>query len=207
MKERQVKMTDKAVVYIHGRGGSPCEADHYRDLFKDFDVFGFDYKAETPWDASEEFVPFFRDVCSHYRRVFLIANSIGAFFAIHTLGGNGIEKAFFVSPVVHMEGLILGMMASSNVTEDMLREKEEIPVAPGLTLSYRYLSFVRNTPLSWHGPAEILYGSQDSMTSLEDVTAFAGSIGAGLTVMEGGEHWFHTKEQMDFLDRWIKERL
>jgi len=21
--------------------------------------------------------------------------------------------------------------------------------------------------------------------------------------MEGGEHWFHTEEQMDFLDRWI----
>ena len=20
-----------------------------------------------------------------------------------------------------------------------------------------------------------------------------------------GEHWFHTKEQMDFLDRWISE--
>jgi len=21
--------------------------------------------------------------------------------------------------------------------------------------------------------------------------------------MEGGEHWFHTEEQMEFLDRWI----
>jgi len=25
-----------------------------------------------------------------------------------------------------------------------------------------------------------------------------------LTVMKGGEHWFHTKEQMAFLDAWIK---
>ena len=26
-----------------------------------------------------------------------------------------------------------------------------------------------------------------------------------LTVMEGGEHWFHTEEQMRFLDEWIRE--
>ena len=30
-----------------------------------------------------------------------------------------------------------------------------------------------------------------------------GNADATLTVMEGGEHWFHTEEQMDFLDRWI----
>jgi len=24
-----------------------------------------------------------------------------------------------------------------------------------------------------------------------------------VTVMEGGEHWFHTAEQMAFLDDWI----
>ena len=29
---------------------------------------------------------------------------------------------------------------------------------------------------------------------------------AELTVMPGGEHWFHTKEQMQFLDNWIKNR-
>jgi hypothetical protein len=23
--------------------------------------------------------------------------------------------------------------------------------------------------------------------------------------MDGGEHWFHTDEQMEFLDRWIKQ--
>ena len=26
-----------------------------------------------------------------------------------------------------------------------------------------------------------------------------------LTMMAGGEHWFHTAEQMAFLDRWIRE--
>ena len=27
---------------------------------------------------------------------------------------------------------------------------------------------------------------------------------ADLTVMPGGEHWFHTEEQMQFLDQWLR---
>ena len=33
---------------------------------------------------------------------------------------------------------------------------------------------------------------------------FADDHHAKLTVMTGGEHWFHTEEQMRFLDEWIK---
>ena len=32
---------------------------------------------------------------------------------------------------------------------------------------------------------------------------FAGKHGANLTIMENGEHWFHTPDQMKFLDDWI----
>ena len=32
---------------------------------------------------------------------------------------------------------------------------------------------------------------------------FAQKIGAPVTVMDGGEHWFHTAEQMVFLDKWM----
>ena len=27
-----------------------------------------------------------------------------------------------------------------------------------------------------------------------------------LTVIEGGEHWFHTDEQIQFLDDWIRRK-
>jgi hypothetical protein len=33
---------------------------------------------------------------------------------------------------------------------------------------------------------------------------FIDAHNAELTVMEDGEHWFHTEEQMRFLDEWIK---
>ena len=41
------------------------------------------------------------------------------------------------------------------------------------------------------------------MTSRETISEFADSIGATLSVMEDGEHWFHTDEQMRVLDDWI----
>ena len=45
----------------------------------------------------------------------------------------------------------------------------------------------------------------DSLTSYETISAFAAAHGASLTVMDGGEHWFHTAEQMCFVDEWIKD--
>ena len=50
-----------------------------------------------------------------------------------------------------------------------------------------------------------LYGAKDNLTSGETMYAFAEQTGAILTVMNDGEHWFHTEEQMKFLDEWIVE--
>ncbi len=103
-----------------------------------------------------------------------------------------------------MENLIGEMMRRENVTEQKLAEKREIPTAFGETLSWQYLSYVREHPLFWRIPTRILYGERDALTSLETVSAFAERIGAELTVMPGGEHWFHTEDQLRFLDRWIR---
>ena len=197
----------KAVVYVHGRSGRADEARRYEAFFKDRDVIGFDYKSQTPWDAKNEFKSFFDSIYKKYDSVTLIANSIGAFFSMHALSGCPIEKAFLISPVVDMEKLILGMMTFSNVTEDVLREKREIPTDFGETLSWDYLCYVRENPIVWTVPTEILYGENDNLVSYETVSDFTGKVGAGLTVMKGGEHWFHTDEQMAFLDNWLKNRI
>ena len=55
----------------------------------------------------------------------IIANSIGAYFAINALANQQIEKAYFISPVVDMERLIADMMIWANVTEDELKEKKK----------------------------------------------------------------------------------
>ena len=37
------------------------------------------------------------------------------------------------------------------------------------------------------------------------VKDFSDKFGCELTIQKGGEHWFHTEEQMKFLDEWIVE--
>ena len=199
-------MREKVLIYIHGKGGSAGEAEHYPSLFPDCDVIGFDYKAQTPWDAVEEFPKLFDAGCEKYESVVLVANSIGAYFAMNALWDKPIEKAYFISPVVDMPQLITDMMAWANVTEDKLREKGEIETAFGETLFWDYLCYAREHPVRWTVPTHILYGEKDHLMSLQTISAFAEQIHATLTVMPGGEHWFHTEDQMAFLKYWIKQQ-
>ena len=195
----------KLVIYIHGKGGNADEAYHYKPLFPDYDVIGFDYKSETPWVAKQEFSAYFDSVAAGYDEVVLIANSIGAFFSMNAFGEKRIKQALFISPMVNLEKLICNMMLWANVSEDELREKGEIAMNFGETLSWKYLCYVRENPIQWNIPTHILYGSNDNLTDLETMRDFAQKVGASLTIMQGGEHWFHTDEQMDFLDRWIEK--
>ena len=130
-----------AVIYIHGKGGSAAESEHYKSLFPDCEVIGLDYQTFTPWET-------------------------------------GKEIAYFISPIVDMEKLITNMMQWANVTEQELESEGVIHT-----------------------------DSNDLLTSLETISDFANKHQATLTVMEGGEHWFHTEDQMQFLDRWIKKLI
>ena len=193
------------VIYVHGKDGSADEALHYKSLFPEADVLGFDYKAETPWDAKGEFPVYFDSVAAGYGEVTLIANSVGAFFSMNALGDKPIKQAYFISPMVNLEKLICDMMVWAGVSEEELREKKTVPTNFGETLSWKYLCYVRENPIEWRIPTKILYGSNDNLTSLETMREFAQKIGAPLTIMDGGEHWFHTAEQMAFLDKWVRE--
>ncbi len=196
--------TKNLVIYIHGKGGSTSEAEHYARLFPEYDVTGFDYHSELPREASEEFPVIFDKVSAGYESVYVVANSIGAYFTMNSLNEKRIKKAFFISPILDMEKLIYDMMLMSDVTEKELEERKEIQTAFGETLSWDYLMWVKEHPISWNIPTEILYGGKDNLQSVETVNSFAKKIGANVTVMKNGEHWFHTDEQMKFSDNWFK---
>ena len=193
------------VLYIHGKGGCADEAAHYAPLFPGCEVRGLDYRTSTPWETGAEVRAAVEDAKRNGRRVTLIANSIGAFFSLHATVDALIEKAYFISPIVDMEALIRGMMRRAGVTEAELTERGTIPTDFGEDLSWDYLCYVRSHPVKWSAPTAILCGEHDALTPRETMEAFARRHGAALTVMPGGEHWFHTDEQLRFLDRWILE--
>lgn len=193
-----------AVLYIHGKGGSAAESERYQPLFPGCVVVGLDYRTFTPWETGQEIRAAVEALRDKYDGVILIANSIGAYFTLHAGVDRIIEKAYFISPVVDMETLILSMMRGAGVTEAQLQRAGTVPTPFGEDLSWDYLCYVRSHPVRWMAPTAILYGEQDNLTPFETIDAFAKQHRASLTVMKSGEHWFHTEEQLRFLDDWIR---
>ena len=192
------------VLYIHGKGGSAGESAQFKPLFPGCEVMGLDYQTFTPWETGREIREAVTVLNEKYGSITLIANSIGAFFSMNAGIEGMIRKAYFISPIVDMERLILNMMSWSGVTEKELKEKGTIHTDLGEDLSWDYLCYVREHPACWTVPTRILYGGHDNLVSIETVAAFSNNHGAELTVMENGEHWFHTDEQMKFVDNWIR---
>ena len=194
------------VIYIHGKGGNSKEVEYYKKFFNDeYKIIGFDYKSEFPRDAKIEFSIFFDTITRNYVDIYLIANSLGAYYSMLSLSDKKIKKAMFISPIVDMEKLILNMMNFTNVSEEELYNKKEIATSFGETLSWEYLSYVRDNPLVWNVPTDILYAENDNITSLETMTDFVDKTNSRLTIMKNGVHYFHTEEQMNFLDNWFSE--
>ncbi len=195
----------QTIIYIHGKGGRAAEATHYEPLFPNCPVIGLDYRSDTPWEAGAEIRAAVERVRAQTESILLIANSIGAFFSMHAHLDALVREAFFISPVVDMESLIGKMMRQASVTEAQLKSRGVIPTDFGEPLSWAYLHYVRSHPIEWTAPTHILYGAHDVLTPFETIRAFAEMHNASLTVMGNGEHWFHTEEQMRFLDDWIRK--
>ncbi len=165
------------LIYVHGKGGSAEEVDHYKPLFPNCEVIGFDYRSQTPWEAKEEFPVFFAQQRQRCDRLTLIAGSIGAFFSMSALDKTLVDRAYFVSPVVDMENLIGNMMQWSNVTEQALAEKREIATDFGETLSWEYLCYVRKHPTKtktkeqWNA-VEITFTEEGKTIMMENVLSF-----------------------------------
>lgn len=192
------------ILYLHGKGGTAEESKHYKPLFLGDEVIGLDYRKSSPWETGKEIRAAVDELAKKHEDIWLIANSIGAFFSMNAEIDGLIQKAYFISPIVDMEKLIVDMMKWANVTEAELEARGVIHTEFGEDLSWDYLSYVRSHSIKWNVPTQILYGGNDQLTTLETMKEFAEKHHAGLTVMENGEHWFHTEEQMAFLDDWIR---
>lgn len=209
------KPCDRVYLFVHGQCGCKEEGAAFAQVVcpKGFQVLAVDLpehgarcgKADRfdPWTAVPELRAAQKFMKSRWREINLRANSIGAHFSMLAFAGEPPHRALFVSPILDMERLIAGMMRWAGVTEQELKARGEITTDFGQTLSWRYLSWERQHPIkSWNCPTAILYAGQDSMTDRETAERFAADHGASLTVMENGEHWFHTPEQLAALRAW-----
>ena len=210
--------SENLFLYIHGKMGRKEEAAHLAELVcpKGYQVLGIDLPGHgertgemerfVPWEVVPELQAVYANTQKRWKKISLYANSIGAYFSLLALRDAKLEKSLLVSPILDMEKLIRDMMGWAGVTQEQLQQAGEIPTAFGETLSWKYLTYAAEKRITkWDIPTAILYAGQDHLTSRQTVDDFAQRFGCTVTVMENGEHWFHTEEQMAVLDAWLQQ--
>ena len=207
-------------LYIHGKLGSKEEAAHFAEIVcpKGYQVLSIDLPGHgerademerfVPWKIVPELQAVYGFARQHWKRIRLYGSSIGAYFSLLAFRDAKLEKSLFVSPILDMEKLIRDMMGWAGVTREQLQQAGEIPTAFGETLSWKYLTYAAEHRITkWDSPTAILYAGQDHLTARATVDSFAQRFGCTVTVMENGEHWFHTEEQLAVLDAWLRREL
>ena len=209
----------RVYLYVHGKNGCKEEAERFAGTAcaAGWQVLAIDLPEHgarknspeqlLPWVAVPEIEAVYARMKPVWAHIRLYGVSIGAWLAMQALQGDAPEQALLASPVVDMEALITNMMQYAHVTEEQLQRAGEIPTDLGETLSWPYLCWVREHPLHWHGRTQVLYGDRDALTSRTLIERFRQESGAHLTIMEGGEHWFHTPVQMAAVQMWEEANL
>ena len=211
---------DKVYLFVHGKCGYKEEAQDFAEIVcpSGWQVLGIDLpehgsrKGETgafdPWHVVPELQTVREYARTHWNRIALRANSIGAWFSMLAFQEEPLEQCLFVSPILDMGQLIGRMMQWAGVTEAELEARETIETSFGETLSWRYYQYAKAHPIeSWPWPTAILYAGQDNLTPRQEVDGFVERFSCDLTVMEDGEHWFHTPEQLEVLHRWERTNI
>lgn len=142
----------------------------------------------------------------NYNEINIWACSMGVYFSLLAYKNEDIKKCIFLSPVVNMKIIIDNMMLWNNTTEKELKEKKEIKTAFGQTLYWDYYLYVKKNPITnWNKETYILYGSNDNMQEQNVIQDFSNKFNCKLSVLKNGEHYFHTKEQLDYYRNWLSK--
>ncbi|MDL2237319.1 alpha/beta hydrolase [Christensenellaceae bacterium OttesenSCG-928-K19] len=140
------------------------------------------------------------------KEINLFGCSVGAYFGMMAYKGERLTQALFLSPVVDMKRIIENMMRWFDVSGERLEREGEIQT-PVKTLYWDYYQYVAQNPVEWDKPTALLCGEKDDISEFEKVREFAERFKASLIVMEGGEHYFHTEEQLGYFRGWLERHI
>lgn len=210
--------SDKLLLAVHGNQSNKADFEIPAKVAveKGYQVLSFDLpehgdrKEEPRLCDAQNCVEDLRQVMKYARtlsdNISVFGCSIGAYFSLLAYQDDPIQKTLLLSPIVDMKRLIEDMMKWFDVSKARLEKEREI-VTPINTLYWHYYQYVLCHPVKWDKQTDILYGSKDELTEHKTIKTFAEGCNASLTVLEGGEHFFHTGRQLDFLEKWLYKKL
>ncbi len=140
-------------------------------------------------------------------------DSENIFIAVH---GNMSNKEDKVIDILANQVIKLGyqvliinnIMKWFSIDEESLKIKKTIETPIGQTLYWDYYCYVNENPIyKWNSPTSILYGLKDDLCESKTLFDFVEKFHCDIIIMEQGEHYFHTKEQLEFFKEWLKNKL
>lgn len=156
----------------------------------------------------EELTDVMNYVKQKWKNISLFACSMGAYFSLLAYKNDLFKQTLFLSPVVDMKRIINNMMKYFDIDEESLKSKETIKTPIGQTLYWDYYCYVKENPIDkWNNPTNILYGLKDDLCESKTLFDFVEKFHCDIIIMEQGEHYFHTKEQLEFFNEWLKNKL
>lgn len=144
----------------------------------------------------------------HWDQVSLFACSMGNYFSLLTYRDIGLKTALFLSPVVDMERIIRNMMMWFQVSPERLEKEGTIDTPVGQKLYWDYFCYVLEHPVDkWDVDTRILYGAQDNLVEVDTISNFIEKFPVLLEIMDEGEHYFHTDDQINVFTQWLEKNI
>ena len=106
--------------------------------------------------------------------------------------------------IIHIFGKVRHLIDCWSIS--VLEQQKEI-ATPFKTLYWDYYQYVIENPVVWGKKTALLYGAKDFLCEYEIVKNFADRAHAEMTVLDEGEHFFHTEEQIAFYRDWLTKQI
>jgi esterase/lipase len=208
--------SNKAFIHVHGKFGQKEEATILANIVvpKGYQVISFDLpehgeRKDVPYQCSiQNAVHDLRKVYMNFKDKYesfsLYACSMGAYFSLTAYSDVTFEKCLLLSPLLNMKRLIENMMSSLSISEERLKIEKIIDTPYGEKLSWEYYTYVIDNQITeWNSSTSILYGEKDNITEQSVLFDFSNRFNCKIEIMKEGEHYFHTPEQIKYLNDWL----
>lgn len=211
--------SDRVFLFLHGQGGNKEEAERFANIAVPYgyQVLGIDLPEHggrrdrvkfLPWEVVPELRSVIKYAKERWPQISVRAVSIGVWFSLLAFAGENVERCLFSSPLFDMENMISNLMKLSGVTEEQLKAEGKISTDSGQTLSWQYLCYAReHPPCAICRDTAVLYATADEIIPPCVIESFTKNNMCRLTLLNGGQHWLHTEEQLDFIRQWEEGEL
>ena len=180
---------ERVFLFVHGLGGNKEEALSFAEVAcpQGFQVLSMDLPVERkPWEVVALLIPVREYLFKHWQSISLRSNSIGSWFSMLAFGQSSIKQALFVAPILDMKRFL-----------ELMDQREE-----------DYYQWVVEHPVcDWNVPTFILRPKTDLVVADSVGCDFVAQHSCRVTIMENGEHWFHTPEQLDVMRHWEQNSI